>query len=202
MMDFKKDIKGYLELEQEIISKLDIDEINDAMNAILGCYERGGTVYTCGNGGSASTASHMVCDFGKGACENVDRKFKFICLNDNVATIMAIANDDSYENVFLNQLKGRITKNDLLLAISGSGNSHNVLKAADYAKEVGAKIIGVTGYDGGKLKKTADFHLDAPVNDMQISEDVHLIFNHLMMKIFWRYLLESNGKEAVYKIHQ
>lgn len=201
-MDFKKDIKGYLELEQEIISKLDIDEINDAMNAILGCYERGGTVYTCGNGGSASTASHMVCDFGKGACENVDRKFKFICLNDNVATIMAIANDDSYENVFLNQLKGRITKNDLLLAISGSGNSHNVLKAADYAKEVGAKIIGVTGYDGGKLKKTADFHLDAPVNDMQISEDVHLIFNHLMMKIFWRYLLESNGKEAVYKIHQ
>ncbi len=201
-MDFKDKIKNYLDLETKIIASLNIEEINETMNALLDCYNRGGTVYTCGNGGSASTATHMVCDFGKGACYDLDKKFHFVCLNDNIPTIMAIANDDSYDNVFIYQLKDRLTKNDLLLAISGSGNSHNIVKAVDYAKEIGAKIIGVTGYSGGKLLKAADYHLHAPIDDMQITEDVHLIFNHMIMKIFWQYLHEINGKEAIYKINQ
>ncbi len=201
-MDFKDKIKNYLDLERKVIASLNVEEINEVMNALLDCYNRGGTVYTCGNGGSASTATHMVCDFGKGTCYDLDKKFHFVCLNDNIPTIMAIANDDSYDNIFVYQLKDRLTKNDLLLAISGSGNSHNIVKAVDYAKEVGAKIIGVTGYNGGKLFKTADYHLHAPIDDMQITEDVHLIFNHMMMKIFWQYLHEINGKEAIYKINQ
>lgn len=201
-MDFTDKIKNYLELETKVIASLNIEEINEVMNALLDCYNRGGTVYTCGNGGSASTATHMVCDFGKGTCYDLDKKFHFVCLNDNIPTIMAIANDDSYDNIFVYQLKDRLTKNDLLLAISGSGNSHNIVKAVDYAKEVGAKIIGVTGYKGGKLLKAADYHLHAPIDDMQITEDVHLIFNHMMMKIFWQYLHEINGKEAIYKINQ
>lgn len=201
-MDFTDKIKNYLELETKVIASLNIEEINEVMNALLDCYNRGGTVYTCGNGGSASTATHMVCDFGKGTCYDLDKKFHFVCLNDNIPTIMAIANDDSYDNIFVYQLKDRLTKNDLLLAISGSGNSHNIVKAVDYAKEVGAKIIGVTGYNGGKLLKAADYHLHAPIDDMQITEDVHLIFNHMMMKIFWQYLHEINGKEAIYKINQ
>ncbi len=201
-MDFKDKIKNYLDLETKVIASLNVEEINEVMNALLDCYNRGGTVYTCGNGGSASTATHMVCDFGKGTCYDLDKKFHFVCLNDNIPTIMAIANDDSYDNIFVYQLKDRLTKNDLLLAISGSGNSHNIVKAVDYAKEVGAKIIGVTGYNGGKLFKTADYHLHAPIDDMQITEDVHLIFNHMMMKIFWQYLHEINGKEAIYKINQ
>ena len=201
-MDFKDKIKNYLELETKVIASLNVEEINEAMNALLDCYNRGGTVYTCGNGGSASTATHMVCDFGKGTCYDLDKKFHFVCLNDNIPTIMAIANDDSYDSIFSYQLRGRLTKNDLLLAISGSGNSHNIIKAVEYAKEVGAKIIGVTGYNGGKLLKAADYHLHAPIDDMQITEDVHLIFNHMMMKIFWQYLHEINGKEAVYKINQ
>ena len=201
-MDFKDKIKNYLELETKVIASLNVEEINEAMNALLDCYNRGGTVYTCGNGGSASTATHMVCDFGKGTCYDLDKKFHFVCLNDNIPTIMAIANDDSYDSIFSYQLRGRLTKNDLLLAISGSGNSHNIIKAVEYAKEVGAKIIGVTGYNGGKLSKAADYHLHAPIDDMQITEDVHLIFNHMMMKIFWQYLHEINGKEAVYKINQ
>lgn len=201
-MDFKDKIKNYLDLETKVIASLNIEEINETMNALLDCYNRGGTVYTCGNGGSASTATHMVCDFGKGTCYDLDKKFHFVCLNDNIPTIMAIANDDSYDNVFIYQLKDRLTKNDLLLAISGSGNSHNIVKAVDYAKEIGAKIIGVTGYSGGKLLKAADYHLHAPIDDMQITEDVHLIFNHMIMKIFWQYLHEINGKEAIYKINQ
>ncbi len=201
-MDFKDKIKNYLDLETKVIANLNIEEINETMNALLDCYNRGGTVYTCGNGGSASTATHMVCDFGKGTCYDLDKKFHFVCLNDNIPTIMAIANDDSYDNVFIYQLKDRLTKNDLLLAISGSGNSHNIIKAVDYAKEIGAKIIGVTGYSGGRLLKAADYHLHAPIDDMQITEDVHLIFNHMIMKIFWQYLHEINGKEAIYKINQ
>ncbi len=201
-MDFTDKIKNYLDLETKVIASLNIEEINEVMNALLDCYNRGGTVYTCGNGGSASTATHMVCDFGKGTCYDLDKKFHFVCLNDNIPTIMAIANDDSYDNIFVYQLKDRLTRNDLLLAISGSGNSHNIIKAVDYAKEVGTKIIGVTGYNGGKLLKAADYHLHAPIDDMQITEDVHLIFNHMMMKIFWQYLHEINGKEAIYKINQ
>jgi D-sedoheptulose 7-phosphate isomerase len=201
-MDFKKQITEYLSLEKKVIESLNVDEINETMNALLDCYNRGGTVYTCGNGGSASTASHMVCDFGKGTCYELEKKFHFVCLNDNIPTIMAIANDDSYENIFAYQLKDKLTKNDILLAVSGSGNSHNIVKAADYAKEVGAKIIGMTGYNGGKLMKMADYHLHAPIDDMQITEDVHIIFNHLMMKIFWVYLQEKNGKKAIYKINQ
>ncbi len=201
-MDFKDKIKNYLDLETKVIASLNIEEINETMNALLDCYNRGGTVYTCGNGGSASTATHMVCDFGKGTCYDLDKKFHFVCLNDNIPTIMAIANDDSYDNIFIYQLKDRLTKNDLLLAISGSGSSHNIVKAIDYAKEIGAKIIGVTGYSGGKLLKAADYHLHAPIDDMQITEDVHLIFNHMIMKIFWQYLHEINGKEAIYKINQ
>ncbi len=201
-MDFKNKIKNYLDNETKVIAALDTEEINKTMNALLDCYNRGGTVYTCGNGGSASTATHMVCDFGKGTCYDLEKKFHFVCLNDNIPTILAIANDDSYDNVFVYQLKDRLTKNDILLAISGSGNSHNIIKAVDYAKEVGAKVIGMTGYNGGKLMKAADYHLHAPIDDMQITEDVHLIFNHMMMQIFWQYLQEINGKEAIYKINQ
>lgn len=201
-MDFKTEIENYLALEKKVIDSLNVDEINNAMNLLLNCYNEGGNVYTCGNGGSASTASHMVCDFEKGTCYDLEKKFHFTCLNDNVATIMAIANDDSYENIFAYQLQDRLKPNDILLAISGSGNSHNVVKAAEYAKKVGAKVIAMTGYSGGKLYSLADSHLHAPIDDMQITEDVHLIFNHMMMKIFWVYLSKENGKEPIYKINK
>ena len=201
-MDFKNKIKDYLDLEAKVLGELNVDEINETMNALLDCYDCGGTVYTFGNGGSAASASHMVCDFNKGVCYDLDKKFRFVCLNDNVPIMLAIANDDSYDNVFLNQLKGRLSKNDVVIAISGSGNSGNIVNAVSYAKEIGAKIIGVTGYSGGKLIKLADYHLHAPIDDMQIAEDIQMVFNHLMMKILWQYLQEKNGKEAVYKIHQ
>ena len=201
-MDFIKDIEEYYAREKAAIDALDKAELNEAMNALLGAYERGATVYVFGNGGSSATASHMVCDFNKGTCYDLDKKFKMVCLNDNIPIMMAIANDDSFENVFVYQLKDRLKKEDLILAISGSGNSHNVVKAVDYAREVGAKIIAMTGYSGGKIDKVADYHLHVPADDMQITEDLHMGFDHMIMQILWKYLQAKNGREAIYKINQ
>jgi D-sedoheptulose 7-phosphate isomerase len=191
MVDFKKDIQAYYEKEEKIIKSLDTDELNEAMNALLDAYNKEATIYVFGNGGSSATASHMMVDFNKGACSEVEKRFHFVCLNDNIPTLMAIGNDIGFENVFYYQLENKLTKDDVVLAISGSGNSHNIIKAVEYAKQQGAKIIGMTGYDGGKLDKLSDYHLHAPIDDMQITEDIHMSFDHMMMQIFWRYLLSK-----------
>ena len=188
-MNFIEAIKEYYERERQVIESLNYDEINEAMNAIYNTYQKGGNIYICGNGGSASTASHFQNDFNKGISEYVEDKFRFVCLNDNVATLMAIANDIGYEEVFRFQLKNKITSNDLFIGISGSGNSKNVLNAAKYSKEEGAKVIGITGYTGGKLKEMADYRMHADITDMQIAEDIHMTFDHMMMKIFYNLLV-------------
>ena len=190
-MDYKNDIKKYLDEEIEIIKHLDVEAINDAMNLLEETREKGTTVYLIGNGGSAATASHMQNDFNKGISEGLDKKYNFCCLCDNFATVMAIANDDCYENVFYNQLLNRLKLGDVLIAISGSGNSKNVIKAVEYAKGKGNKVIGFTGYDGGKLKTMSDISLHVPLNNMQIAEDVHTIFNHTMMYILCK-MLKTN----------
>jgi D-sedoheptulose 7-phosphate isomerase len=200
-MDFIKEINDYYDREKATIDKLDRKELNAAMNALLEAYEKGATVYVFGNGGSSATASHMVCDFNKGTCYDLDKKFKFVCLNDNIPVMMALANDTSFEDVFYYQLLDRIQKSDYVLAISGSGNSHNIIKAVTYAKGLGCKIIGMTGYDGGKLAKLSDYQLHVPVDDMQITEDLHMGFDHMIMQIFWKYLAAKNGKDAIYKIN-
>ena len=191
-MNYIADIKSYIALEQEILSKLDIDTINEALNLLDETRLKKGRIYICGNGGSAATASHFQNDFNKGVSEYIDIPFRFDCLNDNMATIMAIANDIGYEEVFRFQLRGNLEPNDILVAISGSGNSKNVINAVEYAKEQGNKIIGLTVYSCGKLKKLADISLHVPVNSMQVTEDIHMVFDHLMMSMFYKYLC---GKE-------
>lgn len=202
-MNFKDAIKEYYERERQVIESLNYDDINDAMNAINEVYQKGGNIYICGNGGSSSTASHFQNDFNKGISEYVDNKFRFVCLNDNVATLMAIANDIGYDEVFRFQLKNKINSNDLFIGISGSGNSKNVLNAAEYAKEQGAKVIGITGYTGGKLKEMADYRMHADITDMQIAEDIHMTFDHMMMKIFYNLLvvgeISGNNLDDKYK---
>lgn len=190
-MDFKKAIREYYEREINVINNLDLNKINEAMNALLQVYNNGGTIYVCGNGGSASTASHMQNDFNKGISEYTDKKFNFYCLNDNISTLMAIANDIGYDEVFRFPLINKITDKDLLIGISGSGNSKNVLNAVEYAKECGAKVIGITGYSGGKLKEMADYEMHVNEMDMQIAEDIHMTFDHMMMKIFYNYLTKN-----------
>lgn len=173
-------IKRYLDREIEVIKRLNLDDINAAGQAIWEAYEREATIYIFGNGGSAATASHYVCDFNKGISENKEKKFNFVCLNDNYPQIMAIANDISYDEVFRFQLKNKLKPDDLVIGISGSGNSKNVILAVEYAKEIGTSVVGITGYHGGKLREIADYHMDVMEDDMQISEDLHMIFDHMM----------------------
>lgn len=191
-MDFTKEIRNYLNNEIEVLKSLDVNSINDAMNLLLDTFEQEKDIYIFGNGGSSATASHFANDFGKGISEYTKKKFRFICLNDNVPTVMAVANDIGFDEIFRFQLDGRIRPGDIVIAISGSGNSPNVIYAVEYAKQRGNKIIGLTGYNGGKLSKLCDISLHAPVNSMQITEDIHMIFDHLIMSIFYKTLA---GKE-------
>ena len=193
-MDYKDKIKSYLDTEIETLKKLDIEEINKAMNLLEETRKNGNVVYTCGNGGSAATASHIKNDFAKGISYDLKHKYNFVSLSDNIATIMAISNDDSYDQVFYKQIENIIRPNDVLLAISGSGNSKNVIKAVEYAKSVGCKVIGMTGYNGGKLKELSDIKLHVPLDNMQVTEDIHTIFNHCMMYILCN-ILKGNKDE-------
>lgn len=187
-MDFKKDISTYLEHEIETMRTLNVEAIDQTLNLLLEAFENGKTVYVFGNGGSSATASHYQNDFNKGVSEHTQRKFNFLCLNDNVSTIMAVANDIGFEEVFRFQLLGHLKPGDLVMAISGSGNSRNVINAVEYAKSCGNQVIGLTGFDGGKLREIADVSLHVPVNSMQITEDIHMVFDHLMMSIVYKYL--------------
>lgn len=191
-MDYKKQICDYIALEIETLKKLDVDAINAAMQLIMETYSANKRIYIFGNGGSSATASHFQNDFNKGISEYVETKFNFNCLNDNVATLMAIANDIGFEEVFRFQLRNKLENGDLVVAISGSGNSKNVINAVEYAKEHGNKIIGLTGYRGGKLKELSDVSLHADVMSMQVTEDIHMIFDHLIMSVFYKTLC---GKE-------
>ena len=188
MTDYKKEIKEYLKTEVAIINQLDINELNSAINELKRAFNDGNYIYIFGNGGSSSTASHYQNDFNKGISEHTDKKFKFLCLNDNVATLMAVANDIGFEEVFKFQLTGNLKPGDVIIAISGSGNSKNVINAVQYAKENNSTVIGLTGFDGGILKQLSDISLHVPINSMQITEDIHMIFDHLIMSIFYREL--------------
>lgn len=185
-MDYSKNITAYIDKEIEVLNLLDINNINLAINEIVAAFEREGNIYIFGNGGSASTASHYVNDFNKGISEYTEKKFRFICLNDNVPTVMAVANDISYDEVFRFQLLGRIKQEDLVIGISGSGNSQNIVNALAYAKQEGVRTLGITGFDGGKVKRIVDVSLHVPVNNMQITEDIHMVFDHMIMTVLYQ----------------
>ena len=137
-------------------------------------------IYTLGNGGSASTASHMASDLNKGASRNDAPRFRAIALTDNMPTVLAWGNDSSYEDIFVEQLKNHLEKDDVVIAISGSGNSMNVIRAVEYANKAGAVTIGLTGFDGGKLAKVASICYAVPCKCMQQVEDIHLLIEHML----------------------
>ena len=191
-MDYLKDIENYINLEIEVLKKINKTTLNEFLNILVDTQKKHKRIYIFGNGGSAATASHFQNDFNKGISEYVDDKFRFQCLNDNIATVMAIANDIGYEEIFRFQLKNVLEKDDIVVAISGSGNSKNVLNAVEYAKSCGNKIVGITGYDGGKLAVLSDISLNVPIQSMQITEDIHMIFDHLCMSVLYKYLCNKN----------
>jgi D-sedoheptulose 7-phosphate isomerase len=170
-------IEKYLGQLKATLDHLDRKEILDFIHVLAKAREDGATIYVIGNGGSAATASHMVCDLNKGA-----GGFRFVCLTDNIPSVTAYGNDLSYDDIFIAPLRTFLRPTDLLLCISGSGNSKNIIKAAEYAKTQGNSIIGFTGYSGGRLKELADYSVNANVDDMQLSEDVHMILVHIAMR--------------------
>ena len=147
--------------------------------------DEGKTIYFMGNGGSASTASHFVVDISKCTIDekNRVRRFKCVSLSDNIPTMLAWANDVSYEEIFIEQLKTLMNPGDVVVGISGSGNSKNVVKAMEYAKANGAVTIGLTGMGGGKLGQISSENIIVPSNNMQHIEDIHLIILHLLTSI-------------------
>ncbi len=183
MNDYTKQIRQYIELEKEVLESLEENEISEIMNTLEQARLAGKRIFICGNGGSASTASHLECDFNKGISYTQQIKYDIECLSDNVPMMMAIANDLGYENIFLEPLKNKLKMGDIVIGISGSGNSENVIRAFQYANEIGADTIAFTGYNGGKLKSLAKLNIHVQVDNMQIVEDVHLILNHMMMYI-------------------
>jgi D-sedoheptulose 7-phosphate isomerase len=196
-IDKLSEIDKYFNLLKETIDNLDRKDISGFIDIIKEAYDRGSNIYVCGNGGSALTASHFACDLNKGASCNLGKRFRVMPLTDNIATIMAYANDISYEDVFVEQLKNHLKKGDVVVGISGSGNSRNVVKAIEYANQSNNITIGITGFDGGILKKIASHSVNANCNDMQISEDVHMILCHLTMKVLMKVLAGENCRQRV-----
>lgn len=183
MVDYRKQIKQYIQIEKEVLDGLQENEINEVINVLENARLKGKRIFICGNGGSASTASHFECDFNKGISYDQDIKYDIECLSDNVPMMMAIANDIGYEDIFVVPLRNKLKIGDIVIGISGSGNSENVLRAFEYANQLGADTIALTGYSGGKLKEMAKYNIHVNIDNMQIVEDMHIILNHMMMYI-------------------
>lgn len=175
-------IATYIADLTQVLKKLDQAEILTIAEILLKARDNKKQIYIFGNGGSASTASHFACDINKGVLKLDKLRFKIICLNDNIPTMLAYGNDISFDIIFSEQLENFLEEGDVVIAISGSGNSKNIIRAIETAKLHKAITIGITGFNGGKLKELANYSLNANVNDMQMSEDIHMIWVHLMMK--------------------
>lgn len=186
-MDYRQEITAYFEKEKAVLDAISKDDLNELMNLLMDARDKSKNIFIMGNGGSAATASHYVCDFNKGISYGKEKMFKFICLNDNIPTMMAYANDMSYADVFAGPLKNFMQAGDIVIGISGSGNSENVVRAIQYANDNGGITVGITGYSGGKVKQMSKYNVHVPVDDMQITEDLHMVLDHCMMKILCNY---------------
>ena len=180
----KSNIINYINTLTDSLNSISITEIEKVAKVLLDGFKNEKRIFICGNGGSASTASHFACDLNKGVRYNQNKRFKIISLCDNIPTITAYSNDLSYDNIFLEQLKNFYQKGDIIIGISGSGNSKNVLKALEFVNSNKGISIGFTGFNGGILKKIAHYSINSKTNDMQISEDIHLVLTHIFMKLF------------------
>lgn len=164
----------------ETLQLLDLPKVDSAIEWLKDARSKERHIFVCGNGGSASTASHFACDIVKGASYNRQSRFRIMALTDSLPTLTAYSNDVGYDCVFVEQLKNFAQAGDVLIAISGSGNSPNVLRAVEYANANGLKTIALTGRDGGKLGPLAQLNIQAPVPHMGRIEDAHMIVCHMM----------------------
>ncbi len=184
MLGTKLDVRPFLDRVGQELAKIDPEQVRALADAIFDCYERDRFVFICGNGGSGSNSSHFCEDAGKCTLLREDfdndkkKRLKMISLTDNTPYILAWANDEGFDRIFVEQLKNLAGPGDLLIAISGSGNSANVLRAVDWANRHGLSTFGCTGYNGGRLKEIAKQNLHVPIDDMGIVESIHLTAFH------------------------
>jgi D-sedoheptulose 7-phosphate isomerase len=174
------EVKEYFDNVKKVFDRIDKREVETMIHHILEAYNNRKMIFIIGNGGSASNASHFAEDLSKGAItdQNVEKRIRAISLAENVPFITASANDTGYENIFVSQLITFANPGDYLIAISGSGNSKNIIKAVEYAKIRKINVIGVTGYDGGKLKELSDISVHVPLHEMCTIESLHSIIFH------------------------
>ena len=191
MSDTQYTIHQYLQVLKDTLDTLDRNQIEAAVEAFIRAYNSGNTIYVLGNGGSAATATHIAGDMVKGASFGLEKRFRVISLTDNLTAITAIANDISYEDIFVEQLKNFLQAGDLVLGISGSGNSKNVVNTLQYAKERGVQTIALCGFKGGQISQIADIVIYAQVHDMEVAEDVHLIAFHIIKRELMRRLMDK-----------
>jgi D-sedoheptulose 7-phosphate isomerase len=184
MLGVKLTPRAFLERVGRELERIDPAQVEALSDAIFKCYQDRRFVFVIGNGGSGSNASHLCEDLGKGTLRREDfendkkRRLRILSLTDNTPYILAWGNDEGFDRVFVEQLKNLASPGDLLIAISGSGNSPNVLRAVDWANRNGLRTFGCTGYSGGKLKTMAHQNLHVPLDDMGIVESIHLTAFH------------------------
>jgi D-sedoheptulose 7-phosphate isomerase len=184
MLGTKLNVRAFLERVGQELLRIDPGEVKALADLMHDCYRRGRLIFVCGNGGSGSNASHFCEDVGKGTLRREDfdddrkKRVRILSLTDNTPYILAWGNDEGFERVFVEQLKNLASPGDLLIAISGSGNSPNVLRAVEWANAHGLKTFGCTGFSGGKLRQLAGQGLHVPLDDMGIVETLHLAAFH------------------------
>jgi D-sedoheptulose 7-phosphate isomerase len=172
----------YLDAHRALAGKLDRQAFDAGVALVRAAFEAGRQIIACGNGGSAYAASHFIMEWNKMVTLATGKKFRGISLCDNLGMVTAFANDVSFDEIFAGQLRAILEPGDLVIAISSSGASRNVVKAVEYAKAAGADTLALVGYDGGRLKQVAAHAVWVPSFDTQLCEDVHLMFGHLVMK--------------------
>ena len=178
-------IPNYIDKVKEAMAKLDVSAIETLVDWLRETRDSGGTIFTMGNGGSSSTASHWVNDLVKGASFQRASKFKVICLSDSIATLTAYSNDVSYAEALVEPLKNFLSTNDLVIAISGSGESENVIRAVEYANSLGCRTVALTGRDGGRLGRIVNLEINVPEQNMGRIEDVHMMITHA---VSWNFI--------------
>lgn len=180
-----------------IVKRLPCALIEQIADALVSAYEREATVFLFGNGACAALASHMACDLGKGTADcNGGKRFRVMALTDNIPVITAWANDARYEVIFAEQLANFVRPNDLVFAMSASGNSRNVLNAVAFARAAGAITIGLTGYAGGKLAGMCDLAFIVPSDNMQLIEDIHASTAHALFTVVRQRILHNDCNDV------
>ena len=186
--------KNYVSIKNKLLNKINKNELKNIIEEILTAVKKQKNIFSCGNGGSASTAEHLSCDFSKGSCTDTNLNIKVFSLNSNVSLMTAIANDISYDDIFSYQLARFGKPNDILLLFSVSGSSKNILKCAKAAKRKKIKIISFTGFNGGKIKKLSKYNINFTTNNFGIVEDCHLSIMHFISQYIRNIYFKSSKK--------